>query len=190
MRGKHARPSPAAEAARKAAPALAPALAVAGMVLTAQQHPLSKITTRPQPRTPNVPQAHHHGTTPGSEPTGPGLAHVALKMSLATAKAATHGTTYTVQPGDCLWTIAEKFYGNGADWTRIFDANPKIITTPGLARQHEPPPAPAPPAMRPRQQAPAPRPPRQQAPARRHGLHHSWVRWAPDSAQNQATMTQ
>ena len=55
----------------------------------------------------------------------PGLAYHALKL-LGAPK------TYTVQPGDCLWTIAEKFYGDGAEWTRIFDANRQIIQTPGL----------------------------------------------------------
>lgn len=30
---------------------------------------------------------------------------------------------YTVMPGDSLWTIAEKVYGNGFDWTKIRDAN-------------------------------------------------------------------
>ena len=41
---------------------------------------------------------------------------------------AAHSTIiYTVQPGDCLWTIAQKFYGSGGQWVRIFHANPKII---------------------------------------------------------------
>jgi LysM domain len=32
-------------------------------------------------------------------------------------------STYTVQPGDSLWTIAERFYGDGADWATIAQAN-------------------------------------------------------------------
>ena len=28
---------------------------------------------------------------------------------------------YTVQHGDTLWSIAEKFYGDGNDWKIIFD---------------------------------------------------------------------
>lgn len=39
--------------------------------------------------------------------------------------------TYTVQPGDCLWTIAEQFYGNGAQYKRLAAANPEI-TNPNL----------------------------------------------------------
>jgi LysM repeat protein len=35
-------------------------------------------------------------------------------------------TTYTVQSGDTLFRIAEKFYGDGNQWTRILDANPGI----------------------------------------------------------------
>jgi LysM repeat protein/DNA-binding SARP family transcriptional activator len=31
--------------------------------------------------------------------------------------------TYTVQAGDTLWTIAERFYGDGADWAAIAQAN-------------------------------------------------------------------
>ncbi|MBP7859731.1 LysM peptidoglycan-binding domain-containing protein [Patescibacteria group bacterium] len=30
---------------------------------------------------------------------------------------------YTVQKGDTLWEIAEAYYGNGADWHKIADAN-------------------------------------------------------------------
>ena len=33
------------------------------------------------------------------------------------------GKTYTVKAGDCLWNIAKKFYGNGALYTKIRDAN-------------------------------------------------------------------
>lgn len=39
------------------------------------------------------------------------------------------GFRYTVQRGDDLWTIAERFYGDGFAWKRIAEANP-IITVP------------------------------------------------------------
>lgn len=38
--------------------------------------------------------------------------------------------SYTVQKGDCLWKIAEKFYGDGKKWTIIADANPAVIGDP------------------------------------------------------------
>lgn len=38
-----------------------------------------------------------------------------------------HSQTYTVVSGDCLWNIAKKFYGNGAKYTVIYDANRDVI---------------------------------------------------------------
>lgn len=35
--------------------------------------------------------------------------------------------TYTVVSGDCLWKIAKYFYGNGALYTVIYDANRDVI---------------------------------------------------------------
>ena len=37
--------------------------------------------------------------------------------------------TYTVKKGDCLWSIARKFYGNGSLYTRLAAANPSIKNT-------------------------------------------------------------
>lgn len=34
---------------------------------------------------------------------------------------------YTVKTGDCLWSIAQKYYGNGAQYTKIYKANKKQI---------------------------------------------------------------
>ncbi len=41
-------------------------------------------------------------------------------------------TTYTVKRGDCLWTIAKKFYGNGSKYTKIYNANKSKIKNPDL----------------------------------------------------------
>lgn len=40
--------------------------------------------------------------------------------------------TYTVKKGDCLWKIAKQFYGNGALYTKIYDANTHQIANPNL----------------------------------------------------------
>lgn len=35
--------------------------------------------------------------------------------------------TYTVKRGDCLWNIAKKFYGNGSQYMKIYNANKSVI---------------------------------------------------------------
>lgn len=34
---------------------------------------------------------------------------------------------YTVKKGDCLWAIAQRYYGNGALWKNIYNANKALI---------------------------------------------------------------
>ncbi len=41
-------------------------------------------------------------------------------------------TTYTVVAGDTLYGIALRFYGDGFDWSRIFEANRDLIKNPDL----------------------------------------------------------
>lgn len=40
--------------------------------------------------------------------------------------------TYTVVSGDSLWKIAKSYYGNGAKYTKIFEANKDKIKNPSL----------------------------------------------------------
>ena len=40
--------------------------------------------------------------------------------------------TYTVKSGDCLWNIAKKYYGNGARYSDIYNANKDKISNPNL----------------------------------------------------------
>lgn len=40
--------------------------------------------------------------------------------------------TYMVKSGDCLWNIAKKYYGNGAQYTKIYNANKGKIKNPNL----------------------------------------------------------
>ena len=42
-------------------------------------------------------------------------------------KPATENKNYTVKKGDCLWHISRKFYGSGAKWKKIYNANKKVI---------------------------------------------------------------
>lgn len=57
------------------------------------------------------------------------------KQSKVTKKAAAATSTarkYTVKKGDCLWNIAKKYYGSGAQYTKIYNANKGIIKNPSL----------------------------------------------------------
>ena len=40
--------------------------------------------------------------------------------------------TYTVQAGDTLWALAAKYYGDGAQYTKIYEANTDKISDPNL----------------------------------------------------------
>lgn len=42
--------------------------------------------------------------------------------------------TYTVKKGDCLWKIAQKFYGKGIEWKKIYNANKAAIEA--TAKKH------------------------------------------------------
>jgi len=52
---------------------------------------------------------------------GQGLLATPGQRSTPTAIPANH--QYTIQYGDTLIQLAERFYGNGADWTKIYNAN-------------------------------------------------------------------
>lgn len=43
-------------------------------------------------------------------------------------------TSYTVVKGDCLWSIAKRFYGNGAKYMTIYKANVDVIES--MAKAH------------------------------------------------------
>lgn len=60
--------------------------------------------------------------------------HEAIRVTTPTAQAATGGQTYTVVPGDTLWGIAKRFYGNGAKYPVIYEANKDLIES--TAREH------------------------------------------------------
>jgi hypothetical protein len=54
-------------------------------------------------------------------------ASVEPKRETTTSPAPAQATTYTVVKGDCLWNIAKKFYGSGAKYTTIYNANKSVI---------------------------------------------------------------
>lgn len=104
MRGRHPRPSVSGEIAGQAA-RIAPVFAVAGAMIGMPYH------VKPPP--------------PGATP----VERVELDAS---ARPAAPSRTYAVQPGDSLWTIAQRFYGNPLLWSRIYYANQSQIPDPNV----------------------------------------------------------
>lgn len=45
-----------------------------------------------------------------------------------------HYAGYTVRSGDCLWSIAKKYYGDGSRWQEIYQANKDALEE--SARKH------------------------------------------------------
>lgn len=78
----------------------------------------------------------HGGGSSGSDSSGSaGTANMASSGKVTGVGAAimdgrTHTVSYTVQEGDTLWKIAEKHYGSGAYWEKIFKDNAAVISDP------------------------------------------------------------
>lgn len=66
------------------------------------------------------------------------IAEAKPKASVQPARATTNSPapaaaqSYTVVKGDCLYNIAKKFYGSGAKYTTIYNANKGVIGNPNL----------------------------------------------------------
>jgi len=57
-----------------------------------------------------------------------GLTKIITGLEIAEDKTAQEAeSTYTVQPGDTLWGIAQKLLGDGALYTKIYEANKDVI---------------------------------------------------------------
>jgi LysM repeat protein len=106
--GRHTTPSQVENLAEKAGKA-APAVAIAGTLVA------------------TAPQAHAAVRTPARAAA---VATLARTDALVQPDAQPVTRTYTVQPGDTLSSIAERYYNNPADWQWIFDANESTISNP------------------------------------------------------------
>ena len=64
-----------------------------------------------------------------SAPSQPQTVAVEKERDTSTAPQA---KTYTVKKGDTLWAIAKKYYGAGAQYSKIYEANTDKISNPNL----------------------------------------------------------
>jgi len=94
-----------AEKAGKAAPAMA----IAGVLVA-------------------IPQAHASVKSPARATTVAERAHTEALVRYTRPAS----RTYTVRPGDTLSAIAQRFYGNPADWPWLYHVNASKVTNPNL----------------------------------------------------------
>ncbi len=60
-------------------------------------------------------------------PARPTLASPVVSPVASPSAAASPEQTYTVEPGDTLLSIAQRFYGDATRWRAIYDANKDVI---------------------------------------------------------------
>jgi len=136
--GRHAKPSQVHNVAETAGKA-APALAIAGALIAASQAHVAVKT--PARAAAVVEQVRTAGKLP-ARPTP-------IVEPVYTDALVTHHEQvrcYTVQPGDTLSSIAQRFYGNPADWHWLYQVNRSVVQNPNviypgevLTIPHEPP---------------------------------------------------
>jgi LysM repeat protein len=105
--GRHTTPSQVEKVAEKAGKA-APAMAIAGVLVAA------------------APQAHAAEKAPAKGSTAAAQAHTDAPVK----PVAPTTRDYTVQPGDTLASIAQRFYGTSADWTYLYHVNSSAVPDP------------------------------------------------------------
>jgi LysM repeat protein len=112
-RGRHHRPSQVKQAARRAGLA-APVVAVTGALAAAGPQALAATA-----------QGQHLAAAPGT-------AQVATARLDAAVQAQQPTRTHTVQSGDTLAAIAQRYYGFASDWRYLYKVNKSEISDPNL----------------------------------------------------------
>ena len=77
-----------------------------------------------------VPQAHATVKTPAKATTVAERVHTSRVHTSAVVRHASR--VYAVRPGDTLYAIAQRSYGNGADWPWLYHVNESKVTDPNL----------------------------------------------------------
>ena len=140
-RGRHTSPSQVEKVAQQAGKA-APAVAIAG-ALVAAPHMQHAFAASARPATVTAHRAPAASTGTGTGTTGTGTKTATLDsfatqaVTVASSTTARHAalvssTHYTVQSGDSLSGIAERYYSDANDWQYLYHENDTTISDPNL----------------------------------------------------------
>jgi len=144
--GQHTTPSPVEKVAQTAGKA-APAVVVVGTLATTAPHIGGAVTASPAATAPHVVRAHLDAAAlPAGQAHATRAATQAAATQAATSQAATTeaasahaartqaavGGTYTVQSGNTLSGITQRFYGKDANWRSLYAANEAAISNPNM----------------------------------------------------------
>jgi LysM repeat protein len=128
--GRHAAPSQIQNVADKATKAT-PAMALAGVLVAAPHaHAAAGAAVR---TTTAVIQVHDDAVQSGTGTAGADPARARTDALVVRAQASAQATRrYTVQRGDTLSSIAQRFYGRAGDWSRLYAANRSVLRNPNM----------------------------------------------------------
>ena len=128
--GRHAAPSQIQNVADKATKAT-PAMALAGVLVAAPHaHAAAGAAVR---TTTAVIQVHDDAVQSGTRSAGADPARARTDAVVVRAQASAQATRrYTVQRGDTLSSIAQRFYGSAGDWNRLYAANRSVLRNPNM----------------------------------------------------------
>jgi LysM repeat protein len=121
--GRHAKPSQVQNVAGTAYKA-APAMAIAGTLIAAPHAHAARVPARATV----VVEQMYAGSKVAAQATAV-VEQVHTDALVIHHEPARH---YTVRPGDTLSSIAQRFYGNPADWQWLYQANRSVIQNPNV----------------------------------------------------------
>ncbi len=137
--GQHTTPSQVEKVAQTAGKA-APAVVVVGTLATTAPHIGGVVTASPAATAPHVVRAHLDAAALPAGQAHAATTHAATTHAATTEAVSAHaartqaavGGRYTVQSGNTLSGITQRFYGKDANWRSLYAANEAAISDPNM----------------------------------------------------------